>query len=141
MQQFHHRDLGPMLDDFAILETVDVDLAPVHAFAGGGLAHQGPGVGGDCGTPLHDFVTGGDQVFFSNNDVWKRAIHHDPYLAEPLKADGHRGAEMMDEIGIEEVTDAIHVMLVLEDPGELPDGIFVGSSWDMFYSWFVAIVL
>jgi len=68
-------------------------------------------------TALNDLVASGNKVFLSHHDIRKSAIHHDAYLAEAFIPSWQRIAEVMNEILVKEVIDAVDVVFVLEKCG------------------------
>src|SRR5215471_19756295 len=99
-----------MLADLAVLEAVDVNFGPGDAIVSRRLAHHRAPVGRDSGTALDDPVAGSDQILLGYDPVRKGAVHHDPDLPQAFQARRQRRTEMVDEVRIEEMADAVDVV-------------------------------
>src|ERR1700730_13343838 len=114
-----------MLHNLSILHTVDVNLGPLDLLVGRWRTHHWTLVGRDSRTSFDNLVARGNQVLLRHHDIRESPVHHDPDLPEPFEARRHRPAKVVNELPVEEMADAIHIVLVLEDSRELPDNVFV----------------
>jgi hypothetical protein len=90
------------------------------ASIGWALSHKRSSVGRNRRTSFHNFVAARDEILFGYDDVRESSVHHSPNLLEPLKAGRQGTPEVVRKMGVKQVTDSIHVMLVLEDSREFP---------------------
>jgi hypothetical protein len=117
-----------MVRDLSVLQTVNENLGPLDLLIRRRRPHHRSLVGGGGRASFHNLVARGNEILFRNQDIRECSVHHDPDLSEPLKASRHRHAEVVDELLIEEMADAIHVVLILEDSREFSDDLFFFSS-------------
>src|SRR5438045_134706 len=114
-----------MLRNLSILQTVDVNFGPGDPFIRRQTPHHRPLVSCRGRTSLDNLVARGDEVFFSHYNIRECTVHHEANLAEPLEACWQVHTEVMNELLIEEMRDAIDVVLVFEYTRELSNDLFV----------------
>src|SRR5579864_304224 len=126
LQKFHGADLCPVLFDFAILQTINVNLAPGDALVGWLLTHHRSFVRRSGRASFNHPVARRDQIFFLDDDIGKSSIHHTANLLQALKAVGNRSSKVMNKVlRVEKVVHSINVMLVLKYAGEIPDDLLI----------------
>jgi hypothetical protein len=125
LQEFHHGHLDPVFADLAILQAVNMNLSPVDAFIGWRLSHKGSEMGRDGGASFYNFVAARDEIFFRYYYVRESSVHHPPNLLKPLETGRQGHAEVVHEIFVEQMMNAIYIMLVLEDSSEFPHNLLI----------------
>ena len=117
LQQLHHADLGPMPRNFAILQPVDVNLGPADSLVG----RRGPIIMPLCvataellSTTFSPEAMRSSSVTTISGKALFIMIPNDPDLSQPFETGGHRHAEVVNELRVEEMDDTIDVVFVLK---------------------------
>src|SRR5947209_7545472 len=115
----------PVLGDFAIHETIDVNVSPADSASCWGCAHELALMRGGGRTALDHSGVIRDQILLSHNHVRKGVVHHSSDVLEALKPRFDRRRKMMPEVLREQVVNSINIVLVFEGAGMLSDGFHI----------------